>query len=159
MNSIDASYPIVDNQSRSVRNVITNEIFKIVEQYIGDSGKLLIDSIEHKSPGGVKFRTPKPIKTRRPDKLKDEVQELTPLEKTGDSINEMFNQKSSDGVVKEIIVQYRTKEPDLMHMFSDILSNPLGNILKLINSHKIGQSKILKISKYGENETHLAKIT
>jgi hypothetical protein len=159
MNTMDASYPVKNNKSRSVRNVVTNEIFKILEQYIRDTDKLLVDSIEHKSPGGVKFRTPTPIRKRSTDKPKDETPDLNPLEKTEFTINEIINRKSSDVIVKEIIVQNRTEEPELMNMFSDILRSPLGNLQTLINVDKIRQGKMFKLSKYGKNEIFVTQIT
>jgi hypothetical protein len=160
--SMEAAYRAVPlNESRSVKLMFTNEIFKILEQYITTSDKLAIDSIEHSSPGGTKFRAPKPIRKSPSEnpgssplantqKLIHETLVLESLKRPTphrfeDILRELETKK--DKAVREFILENRIIDPEVIEMIREILvTGPLENLRQLEISGKLGLPQMVSES-------------
>ena len=145
--SMESAYNAVSTgRLVTMKSMFTREVFRIMEQYIRTVDKLLINSIEHSSPGGIQFKAPKPI-----TRLKSErSEESSPLEKTHKLIHESiliessksttpepidnvkFSEMKREDVIRELMLDNRLMDPELMGIIKEILiSGPVDNLAKL----------------------------
>lgn len=119
--------------------ITTEAVFKLFEQYVNESEKLLIKAIKHSSPGGTEYEVLGPIK-------KLEIKDKSPLEQTTMTCKNIEYSEDDENIEKEITLENRSIDPRIVQLNKNIIKGPIEKLRELFRAGKIKNPKIVNSS-------------